>query len=285
MKIIVLGTGMIGSAVVRELATNNIFDEIIAVDGSEESLKRCLTGIESPNVTGKLVSLGEHDSLVEIMEDASIAIACLPHSLSLPAVKAAIEAKCHLVNLVGSDYLGVKEMHEQAEEAGITIVPGCGVAPGIVSFLAARGVELLDEAEEAVMVCGGLPAHPLPPLWYQIVFRLESVIGLYTKNSAALEDGKVIELQPFSGLETIKFPEPVGECEAMISDAHSVVYTLKNKVKRIYEKTVRYKGHFNKMRVLNELGFLDEEPIEVEGSPVNPKKFTMSLLEIGRAHV
>lgn len=281
MKIVVLGTGMIGTVIVHELSkTHSVaIEEIVAVDGFEESLARCLEGVESGKVTGQVAAIADHDTLVTILSDADIAIGCLPHSLSLSAIKAAIEAKCHLVDLVGSKYLEKKELHEQAVAAGVIIVPGCGVAPGIVNFLAARGIELLDEADEAIMMCGGIPRHPLPPLWYQIVFRLESVMGLYTRNPLAIENGELVELSPFSGLETLNFPEPVGECEAIYSDPHSVAHTLKGKVKRIYEKTIRYKGHFEKMGVLHELGFLDDEPIKVNNQMVSPKEFTMGLLE------
>lgn len=281
MKVVVLGTGMVGTAIVHELSRNmsaNI-EEVLAVDAVETSLDRCLHAVQHPKVSGKVASVGERDELVGVLKEADVAIACLPHSLSLSAIEAAIEAKCHLVDLVGSKYEEKMALHEQAKEAGVTIVPGCGVAPGMVSFLAARGVELLDEADEAVMLCGGLPKHPLPPLWYQIVFRLESVMGLYTRKPLAAENGKVVELEPFSGKEIIEFSNPVGECEAIYSDAHSVAYTLKDKVKRVYEKTLRYKGHFEKMNVLNELGFLADEAVEVGGQLVSPKQLTMAVLE------
>lgn len=281
MRVVVLGTGLVGTAIVHELSNNmgTKIDEVIAVDAFEGNLTKCLNAIHNPKVSGKVASIGEHEKLVNILQEADIAIACLPHSLSLLAVEAAIEAKCHLVDLVGSKYVEKMKLDEKAKEAGVTIVPGCGVAPGIVSFLAARGAELLDEADEAVMLCGGLPKHPLPPLWYQIVFRLESVMGLYTRKPLAAENGQVVELTPFSGKEIITFPNPVGVCEAIYSDAHSVAYTLKDKVKRIYEKTLRYEGHFEKMKVLNELGFLSEEPVKVENQLVSPKDLTMAVLE------
>ena len=266
-------------AIVQELAKYSQFDQVIAIDGSEISLANCLKNIENPKVIGQVAQLGEYQTVVEILSDADLAVACLPHSLSLQTVKAAIEAKCHLVDLVGSQYEEKLALHEEAKSAGVAIVPGCGVAPGIVSFLAAKGVELLDEADEVTMICGGLPKNPIPPLWYQVVFRLESVLGLYTRNAIAAEEGEIVVLPPFSKIETLKFPEPVGECEAIASDAHSVAYILKDKVKRIYEKTVRYKGHFDKMKVLYELGFLDDKDVEVNGNIVNPKQLAMTLLE------
>jgi lysine 6-dehydrogenase len=152
------------------------------------------------------------------------------------------------------------------------------VAPGLANVLCARGVELLDQADHAEILCGGLPRHPLPPLWYQIVFRLESVFGLFTRPASAVVDGTFITLPPLSGLETCRFPDPVGECEAVVTDAHSVAFTLAGRIKTLYEKTVRYKGHWQKMQALAELGYFDEAPIDVDGQPVSPRRFSMALL-------
>jgi lysine 6-dehydrogenase len=279
MRVIVLGTGMIGNVVVRELAKSPLFDEVIAVDAVPANIDRCINNANNSKVSGKVAILDNFDNMVELLRGAEIAVACLPHSLSLLAIKAAISAGCHLIDLVGSKYEEKAELNEQALEAGILVIPGAGVAPGIANFLAARGIELLDEADEAVMVCGGIPRHPLPPLWYQVVFRLESLFGLCTRPALALENGELVKLPPLSRLEELHFPEPVGECESVVTDAHSVVFTLKSKVKRLYEKTVRYKGHWEKMSVLAELGFLDETPIEINGTSISPQKLAIALLE------
>lgn len=276
---VVLGTGMIGTTVVRELAKFPNIQRVTAVDGSQKNIDKCLQVADNPKVTGKLTNLQTKEDIYNVIKDADIAVACLPHSLSVTAVNAAIAAKCNLVDLVGSQFEEKMKLDHQAKEAGVIIVPGCGVAPGITNFLAARGIEMLDEADDAVMVCGGVPRHPLPPLWYQVVFRLESVMGLYTRPALAAENGKLVNLPPLSGLETMSFPEPIGECEAVVTDAHSAAYTLKDKVKHLYEKTVRYSGHWRKMAVLAELGFLDQEPIEVNGDLVSPAKLTEKILE------
>ncbi|MDG0793792.1 saccharopine dehydrogenase NADP-binding domain-containing protein [Cohnella ginsengisoli] len=279
MRVVVLGTGMIGSVIVHELGGVASIDEVIAVDAVSASVERCVAGANSSKVTGRTAALDDYDRVAALLSEADIAVSCLPHGLSLLAIKAAIAARCHLIDLVGSKYEEKAELNEQALEAGVLIVPGAGVAPGIANFLAARGIELLDEADEAVMLCGGLPRHPLPPLWYQVVFRLESLLGLCTKPALAVEDGELVKLPPLTRLERLTFPEPVGECEAVVTDAHSTAYTLRAKVKRLYEKTVRYKGHWEKMSVLAELGFLDETPIEVDGTLVSPQRVAIPLLE------
>lgn len=278
MQIAVLGTGMIGNAIVRELAQSPYIDSVVAVDAVEESLNRCLSSTNSSKVTGQVVSLSDIDSTVRILETVDLAIACLPHSLSMLATRAAIAAKCHLLDLVGSAFEEKLELHEQAVDANVLIVPGCGVAPGISNVLAGRGVELLDTVDEVVMVCGGLPRHPLPPLWYQVVFRLESLLGLCTRPALAVEDGNFVKLPPLSGLTPISFPEPVGECEAVVTDAHSIAYTLRGKVKKLYEMTARYKGHWDKMTTLAELGFLDAEKVEVNGVMVSPVELSSVVL-------
>ena len=278
MRIVVLGTGMIGTTVVSEMAKFEGIDSVTAVDVRQESIDKCLEIADNPKVSGKVASLSTEEDIAKVLLDADVAVGCLPHSLSLIAVKAAIASKCHLVDLVGSKFSEKLELHAQAQAEGVIVVPGCGVAPGITNFLAARGIDMLDEAEEAVMICGGVPRHPVPPLWYQVVFRLESVLGLYLKPAMAIKDGKVVQLPALSGLESLRFPDPVGACEAVITDAHSTAFTLQGKVKNLYEKTVRYPGHWEKMKVLGELGFLDNEPLEIEGITTTPRKFTEKIL-------
>lgn len=278
MHIVVLGTGMIGTTVVSELAKFDGIDKITAVDVRQESIDTCLKIANSERVSGRIASLSSEEDIAKVLKDADVAVACLPHSLSLPAIKAAISQKCNLVDLVGSKYVEKKELHKEAQDAGVIIVPGCGVAPGITNFLAAQGIELLDEADEAVMICGGIPRHPVEPLWYQVVFRLESVLGLYTRPALAAENGNLVELPPLSGLEELTFADPVGRCEAVVTDAHSTAYTLKDKVTNLYEKTVRYPGHWNKMKVIAELGYLEDTPLDIEGIVTTPRAISEKIL-------
>ncbi|MDW0109747.1 saccharopine dehydrogenase family protein [Sporosarcina aquimarina] len=280
MRIVVLGTGMIGTTIVSELAKFESVESVTAVDVRQESIDKCLEITDNPKVFGKTASLSTLEDFIEILTEADVAVGCLPHSLSLTAVKAAIASRCHLVDLVGSMFQEKMELHTQAQEAGVTIIPGCGVAPGITNFLAARGIEMMDKADEAVLICGGIPRWPVPPLWYQIVFRLESVLGLYTKPAYAIKNGEIVELPALSGLEPLTFPYPVGDCEAVITDAHSTAFTLKGKVKNLTEKTIRYPGHWEKMKVLKELGFLDKEPFEMDGITTTPAKLSEKILAL-----
>ncbi len=264
----------------RELGRSPHVSSVVAVDNRPDVVDACVTAASSATVHGAVLDLSKESELVDVLQDCDLAVAALPHALSPLANRAAVAARTHLIDLVGSGYLAKKrEFSQAALEAGVLLLTGCGVAPGLVSVLAARGIELLDEADEAVMYCGGLPRHPQPPLWYQVVYRLESVMGLYTRPATALVDGRVLELPALSGHEACRFGEPVGECEAVLSDAHSPVYTQQGKVKRIFEKTVRHLGHFAKMSVLAELGFLDDAPVQVDGHGISPRAVSMAVLE------
>ncbi|MDJ0331366.1 saccharopine dehydrogenase C-terminal domain-containing protein [Planococcus sp. S3-L1] len=278
MHIFVLGTGMIGTTVVTELAKYAGVKTITAVDINQASIDKCLAIANDPQVIGKVAALATEADIAEVLKGADLAIGCLPHSLSLPAIKAAISSKCHLVDLVGSHFPEKLALHEQAQQAGVLIVPGCGVAPGITNFLAAQGIELLDEAQEAMLACGGIPRYPDPPLGYQVVYRLESLLGLYTKPATIIRNGKIVELAPLSDLVEMTFSEPVGLCETVITDAHSTAFMLQGKVENLVERTVRYPGHWDKMRVLSELGFLDETPVAVEDTVISPKLFAQKVL-------
>lgn len=278
MHIFVLGTGMIGTTVVTELAKYAGTDTITAVDINQASIDKCLAIADSPRVNGKVAALATEQDIAEVLQDADLAIGCLPHSLSVAAIKAAISSKCHLVDLVGSRFIEKIAMHQQAQQAGVLIVPGCGVAPGITNFLAAQGIDLLDEAKEAILSCGGIPRYPDPPLGYQVVYRLESLLELYTKPATIIQNGKIIELAPLSGLEETVFPKPVGLCETVITDAHSTAFMLQGKVENLVERTVRYPGHWGKMRVLSELGFLDDTMVSIQGTAITPKSFAEKIL-------
>lgn len=280
MHIFVLGTGMIGTTVVSELAKFPEVTAITAVDISRASIDKCLAIADNPRVNGKVAALATEEDIANVLKSADLAVACLPHSLSLTAIKAAIASKCHLVDLVGSRFDEKMALNAIAEQAEVLIVPGCGVAPGITNFLAARGIDLLDEADEAVMTCGGIPRHPIAPLWYQVVYRLESLLSLYTKPATAIENGEIIELPPLSDLRETTFKEPVGLCETVITDAHSTAYILKGRVKNLTERTVRYPGHWEKMKVLAELGFLDNAPLEIDGMALTPKAVAEKVLAL-----
>ena len=166
MRVAVLGTGMIGTTVVNELVKFSSIESVIAVDGNAFSVEKCLEIANNSKAIGKVASLQTEEDISKVLDNVDIAVACLPHSLSLPAIKAAISAKCHLVDLVGSNFEEKIKLDQQAKEAGVIFFTRCGVAPGINNFFASPRIEFLYEADEAVIVFWGSSTNPVPPFLF-----------------------------------------------------------------------------------------------------------------------
>jgi lysine 6-dehydrogenase len=128
MKTVVLGTGMIGAMIARELAKSAAITSVLAVDASADSVDRCLAEAapDTPRhkLTGLTADLTAPDRLAEVLADADLAVGALPHRLSMATTSAAIAARCHLIDLVGSAFREKAALDEQARNAGVLIVSG-----------------------------------------------------------------------------------------------------------------------------------------------------------------
>ncbi|MFB0514396.1 MAG: saccharopine dehydrogenase family protein, partial [Candidatus Bathyarchaeia archaeon] len=193
------------------------------------------------------------------------------------SVKAAIDAK---VDMVDVSYMPENPLtlNQDAVKAGVTIVPDCGVAPGLSNLLVGRVISKLDQVENIYIMVGGLPEEPAPPLGYTITWSVEGLIDEYTRKARIVENGEVVEVEALTGLEEVEF---AGVCklEGFYTDGlRTLLHTVKG-VNNMWEKTLRYPGHVEKIKLLKTLGFFDEHPIEVENVRLPPRKVTIKLLE------
>jgi lysine 6-dehydrogenase len=169
-------------------------------------------------------------------------------------------------------------LNEKAVEAGVTIIPDCGLAPGISNILVGHAAEKLDKVWTVHIIVGGLPEKPVPPLGYIITWSPENLIDEYTRKARIVKDGEIVEVEALSGLEEVEFPN-VGMLEAFFTDGlRTLPYTVKN-VDSMWEKTLRYPGHAKKIGLLRTLGFFDEEQISVDGVSLSPRELTTKLFE------
>jgi lysine 6-dehydrogenase len=147
-------------------------------------------------------------------------------------------------------------------------VPNSGLAPGLINIITIEGTKEFEELDSIHLRVGGLPQNPRPPLNYQIVFSVDGLINEYVEMAAVIRDGKVMHIDPMSGLEEITFPEPFGILEAFNTSGGLSTLTelLAGKVKNLDYKTIRYKGHCEKFKTLLDLGFATNEPMMVGGS-------------------
>ncbi len=275
MKVLVLGCGNIGSVIARDFAESMEESQIVVADREEERAKKVASSIE--DAAWITVDATDYAGLVGVLRGFDLVIGALPGDYGYQALKAAIEAGVDMVDVsfTPEDPL---ELDRAAKEAGVTIIPDCGVAPGLSNMLVGYASAKLDRVLEAHILVGGLPEHPVPPLGYTVTWSAEGLIDEYMRDVRIVEGGRLTIVPALSGLEEIDFPG-VGRLEAFYTDGlRTLLHTLRG-VESMWEKTLRYPGHVEKIRLLKALGFFDEEPVTVGRVEVSPRLVTARLLE------
>jgi lysine 6-dehydrogenase len=279
-RYIVLGAGMQGTAAAYDLARFGEAELVlladIDLDRAKATAARVNRSTGSDLVRVSQVDVQDHEALAEALKGCDAALSAVPYRFNLGITEAAIAAGTGLCDLGGNTEIVLEQLKlsTDAREAGITIVPDCGLAPGMANTLAVYAMGRMDRPREVRIWCGGLPQHPKPPLDYKLVFSIEGLTNEYFGRAYALRDGRVVELETFTELEEVQFPPPVGRCEAFITagGTSTCPWTFEGKLERYEYKTVRYPGHYEKVKAMLQLGLLDTEPVQVGGTEVAPRE-------------
>jgi lysine 6-dehydrogenase len=173
-----------------------------------------------------------------------------------------------------------KTLDARAQKKNITVIPDCGLAPGMVNILAEYGIRQLDTVESVRIFVGGLPQNPEPPLNYQIVYSLEGVLDYYTTLSWVLRGGKRTQVKALSEIEPIDFGGKVGELEAFhtAGGLSTMAFRYEGKIPTMEYKTLRYPGHARIMEAIRELGLLELNPVDVKGMKVVPRDLVVAAM-------
>jgi saccharopine dehydrogenase-like NADP-dependent oxidoreductase len=277
LKILVVGTGNIGSIIARDLAESLPSIEVEIADKDQSRAEKVAASVGRKNVTGIQLDVFDNKNLIATLGKSDLIVGALPGEIGHRLLKACIDAGRNMVDVsfMPEDPL---ELSKAAAKSGVTIIPDCGVAPGLSHMLLQRGICRLDKVRNAVIMVGGLPEKPIPPLGYTITWSVEGLIDEYTRKARIVKNGKVTEVNALDQVEEIEFPG-VGKLEAFYSDGLRTLLSTIKGVENMSEKTLRYPGHIEKIRLLRDLGFLDETPIEFEKTTIAPRKMTVGLLE------
>lgn len=285
MKMLVLGAGLQGCACAYDLLQNPRVSQVALADLRPDHLPPFLTERGDWGGRLKTVRLDVTDPVAvqETLRGHTSVMSAIPYYYNGPMARAAIEAGCHFSDLGGNTEIVFeqKKLHEQALARGVSVIPDCGLAPGMVNILAAEGIRRLDRAEQVKVFVGGLPQHPEPPLNYQIVYSLEGALDYYTTPSWVLRRGKPIQVDALSEVESVDFPQPVGTLEAFHTGGgiSTLPFAYEGKVDVMEYKTLRYPGHAAVMRPIRELGLLETTPVQVKGKPVVPRDVFIAAVQ------
>ncbi len=278
MKIAVLGSGLMGSAAAKYLAERKEVKWVQLVDKDRVRLRKTAKWVRNNKLMLRQLDVADRNALAESLKGYDSALIALPHSLALTADQATSDAGVSAADLSFEDEQ--MKMHTQCKKAGITLIPGCGVAPGLAQILAGEAARQLDSVDEIHIYVGGIPQTPKPPLNYRVVFSLESVLGMYADRTVRIvQDGKIKITRALTEVEPISFPRPFEDMEAFLTDGlASLIYTMRGRVKVMDEKTVRYRGHAQQIRTLIETGLLSNELVEFRSLKIRPREFLSAVL-------
>jgi saccharopine dehydrogenase-like NADP-dependent oxidoreductase len=271
MKVSVLGAGLVGSAIAKDLAADGRF-QVTAVDRSAEALAP-LAGL--PGLATRTANLSDPAAVRAVVEDAGIVALAVPGHIGFATLRAVIDAGCDVVDIsfFPEDPF---ELDALARERDVTAVVDAGVAPGLCNIIAGHVDEEWDRLDRYLCYVGGLPREPEWPYGYRSVFSPIDVLEEYTRPARYVEGGELVVVPALSDVERIDF-EGVGTLEAFNTDGlRTLARTLD--APDMKEKTLRWPGHAELMRIFRETGFFGKEPIQAGWVGVAPIDVVSTLL-------
>ena len=282
MRMLVLGAGLQGSACAYDLLQNPEVTQVRLADMHFDHLPAFLKPLAGPRLIPTPLDVRDRVAVLALMRECDAVMSAIPYYFNFQLAQCAVEAGVHFCDLGGNTEIVFqqKELAAAAAARGVTIVPDCGVAPGMVNILAQYGIAQLDSVDALRIFVGGLPQHPEPPLNYKIVYSLEGVLDYYTTLSWVVRDGKRVQVTALSELETVNFPEPVGDLEAFhtAGGLSTMAFRYEGTIPSMEYKTLRYPGHAAIMKTIRDLGLLDMEPVDVKGTTVIPRDVFVSVV-------
>lgn len=282
MRMLVLGAGLQGSACAYDLLQNDEVTEVRLADVNTGHLPEFLAPYSGRRLIPTPLDVRNSEGVRALMRESDAVMSAIPYYFNLDLARHAAETGVHFCDLGGNTDIVFeqKKLDPIAREKGITIVPDCGLAPGMVNILAQLGIDQLDTVDEVKIFVGGLPQNPEPPLNYHIVYSLEGVLDYYTTLSWVVRDGKRVQVKALSEIEPVRFDAPVGELEGFhtAGGLSTMAFRYEGKIPTMEYKTLRYPGHAKIMEAIRDLGLLDLEPVDVKGARVSPRDVAVAQM-------
>ena len=270
-RVTVLGTGLVGSAIVADLAKDANLS-VTAVDANSAALERLAL---STGVRTQVADLRAPGAIAGAVVGADLVVLAVPGFMGFESLRQVLEAGRTAVDIsfFPEDAFLLDDL---AKAKGVTAVVDCGVAPGMANIVAGYVESQFDQLDSYLCYVGGLPKVRHWPYEYKAVFSPVDVIEEYTRPARFVEHGREVVRPALSGVELVNLPG-VGTLESFNTDGlRSLIRTFS--APNMKEMTLRYPGHASLMAVLRESGFFSTEPLQVEGQAVRPLAVTAKLL-------
>jgi len=287
MKLLVLGSGMMGSAAAYDMACQR---DVASVTLADSDLKRArdvaarvnrITGDKKVRAVG--IDASREKDVTRLMKGHDGALSAVPYFLNLGLAQAAIAAGCHFADLGGNNTVVRQEiaLAKKAEKRNVGLAPDCGLSPGMASILGGELVHRLDGRADALkLYVGGLPEKPMPPFHYQLVFSVEGLINEYVEPARILRKGKLTTIEALTEPEPFHMDGFAPLVAFQTSGGTSTLpETFAGRVGECFEKTLRYPGHYDLLCELKELGLFSSEKIRVGNAEIAPRALMSKIFE------
>ncbi len=285
MKLLVIGSGMMGSAAAYDMARNPEVKSVTIADSDHKRAKEVAARLNkllgSKKITPERVDASSERAAYKLMRGHAACLSAVPYFFNLGLAKAAIKAKCHFADLGGNNVVVRKtlEMAKKAGKAGVALAPDCGLSPGMASILAGELMRRIGGKADALKIyVGGLPVNPKPPFNYQLVFSVEGLINEYCEPAIVLRKGKIQRIEPLTEIEKFDISGlPTLDAFHTSGGTSTLPETFAGRVGECFEKTLRYEGHINLIRGLYDLGLFSSEKRKMNGVEISPRAVTSNL--------
>lgn len=275
----VLGAGMQGTAAAYDLAKfanpKTILMGDVSMENAEKNSWRVNDLVGRKICEPAKVNALDKTDLAGFLKPADVVLSCVPYWMHPRIAEVAIDTKTSMVDLGGNTEITMQTlaMDEKAKIQEVTLVPDCGLAPGLVNNIGMYLIEQMDEAESIKLYCGVLPQNPKPPFNYKLTFNVEGLVTEYDFQAVVLRDGKVALVDTLTELEELTIDE-LGLMEAFVTSGgtSTAPYTFEGRVTNYEYKTIRFPGHCERIKIFKDFGFWNDEEVDVNGTKVVPRK-------------
>ncbi|RKZ15136.1 saccharopine dehydrogenase [bacterium] len=277
MKYLLLGAGLQGTAIAHDLLNfAKGTTSLHLMDANDQALSALAARLDDPRVRTTCGDVTDSTVVGPLMAAADVAVSAVNYWFNADLAELAVANNCHFLDLGGNNDIVAREfaLDDDAQAAGVTIVPDCGLAPGLAGILGYWLADGLDEVSCVRLRVGGLPREPRPPMNYKVVFSVQGLINEYIEPAVVIRDGRLQTVPSLTELEPLVFPEPFGELEAFQTSGgtSTLPESLLGRVPDLDYKTIRYRGHCAQVRLLHELGLTDNRSVEMGGVTISPRQ-------------
>jgi len=283
----VIGGGRQGTAAAYDLAARGEAEVVLIVDQhlsvAEKAASRVNQLCNREIAVGHTLNVRDPEALTAFLSGLHAIVSAVPYYLNLSIAECALNARVSMTDLGGNTELVFRELqlNDAARDAQITIVPDCGMVPGLGTSLCVYAMELVDSPSEVFLWDGGLPVHPRNPWNYVLTFHFEGLINEYYGTTEFIRNHEIVTVPCFEEYEFVDFPQPIGRLEAFTTagGTSTAPRTFLGKLKTYQNKTLRYEGHCLQWKTLRDAGLFEMHPVNVDGQMIRPRDLLKEVLD------